>query len=108
MIYILDDVEKLTNVKTSVLSKIMGCLNFAIVDNIIEEIYKGNDYVEIDIGIGVLSIVVSDDEVRYVFKPSSSLENGVIHAINDNENILEEKLSSGINNHVYKTYKDML
>ena len=108
MIYILDDVEKLTGVKASVLAKIITCINYAIIDNIFEEIYSGKDCVEIDIGVGILSIFIADDEVHYSFRPTQELETGIIRAVNDKENALEEKLSSSINSHVYKTYKDML
>lgn len=108
MINILEDVSTLTNVKEHVLAKIVSCVNYAIVDNVLEQKIGDKDNVSFDIGIGTLSIFFVDDTLQYFFKPSRELEDGLVNAVNGGKNELELKLVHSINNHIYKTYKDML
>ena len=108
MINILKDVSTLTNVKEHVLTKIVSCVNYSIVDNVLEQKINDRDNVSFDIGIGILSIFFVDDTLQYYFKPSHELEEGLINAVNEGKNELELKLIHSINNHIYKTYKDML
>lgn len=105
---ILHDVEQLTGVKESVLSKIANACSFAIVDNVIENKLNDDWEIKLNLGIGDLIISVNNDEISYFFKPSISLEKGLITGIVDNKNVLEEQLLKNINKHIYKTYKDML
>lgn len=105
---VIDDLEKLTNVKNSTLMNMLSCINYIILDDVIEQTSIGNDVIELDVGIGVLSIYLIDDTLEYSFKPSQKLENGLIKAINEKENPLEEKLAESINKNIYKVYKDML
>lgn len=105
---IIEDLEKLTNVKESILRRILSCMEYCIADSAIEETYDGKNIIKCDIGIGKLSIEIIDDCLHYSFKPSPSLETSLISAINDKENVLEEKLSANIDRYIYKTYKDML
>lgn len=109
MIRTLTDLEKLTQIKATTLEKLVSCLEYIIVDNVSEKnmLATNDSIINLDIGIGVLTIAVVDDNVKYYFKPSSSLEKGLINAINNNENILETKLTNSINSHIYKVYKDM-
>ena len=86
MINIINDLEKLTNVKSSVLQKLVSCVDYIIADNMIEQTYNGKHTIKYDLGIGVLSIEIIDDCLHYNFKPSSTLENNLISAINDKEN----------------------
>ena len=109
MIKTLEDLAKLTTIKTSTLEKISSCLEYIVVDNVSEEKMLSTDdaFMDLDIGIGILTISIVDDSINYYFKPSSTLEKGLINAINNNENILENKLTNSINSHIYKVYKDM-
>ena len=108
MINILNDCEKLTNVKQNTLSKLCTCANYSIVDNVKEQYWLDNNIVDLDIGIGVLTIEIIDDSIKYHFRPSKELETGLVDSINDNFNPLEEKLSKNIDRYIYKSYKDML
>jgi hypothetical protein len=105
---ILQDVEQLTGVKKSVLTKIANACNFAIIDNVIENKLADDWELKLNIGIGNILLSVNNDELTYYFEPSSALENGLIKSINDNDNPLERQLLNNINKHIYKTYKDML
>lgn len=107
MIDVISDLEKLTQVPQKILKRLISCLSYAMIDNVIEENYRGKNLFEFDIGIGSVSIEVKDDSLYYSFKPSSSLETALINAINDNTNTLELKLSDSIDKHIYKTYKEM-
>lgn len=105
---VLQDVQQLTGVKKSVLSKIASAYNFAIIDNVLERNLNDENNIKLDIGIGNLILSISDEELSYFFEPSKHLESGLISAIIDRRNPLEEQLVNNINKHIYKTYKDML
>lgn len=108
MINVINDLEQLTGIKTSILNKIISCLEYTIIDNAIEETYNDNELLQYNLGLGILSIEVIDDSLHYSFKPSKSFEDELINAINNKTNILELKLAESIDTHIYKTYKDML
>ena len=104
----LQDVEHLTGVKKSTLSKIANACNYAIIDNVIENKLNGDWELKFDIGIGNLTLSVKENDLLYFFEPSSALESGLISGVVENKNPLEEQLLKNINKHIYKTYKDML
>lgn len=107
-IQLINDVEKLTGVKISTLQKITQCVEYALIDHLIEHKYNYNDNViSFDIGVGILSLEIVDDEIHYGFKPTKKFESNIIKAVNNGDNLLETKLVEGIDKHIYKTYKDM-
>ncbi len=108
MINLINDVATVSNIKPIVVQGLMNNMGYTLIDNLIEQSYDDETVVEFNIGIGTLSLKIDDDEVKYIFKPSKQLESGIVAAINENENILEENIYESIDRHIYKTYKDML
>lgn len=84
--------------------KIIYCINDAVYENI----SKGNTFSSIDLGIGVLNILIEDNEVKYKFIPSKELETSVNSTIINKENLLVDKLEKSLVNKFVNIYKDLL
>lgn len=104
---LLSDISSLTNIKYSIINKLKEISEECICDYVLEAILKNDDLIEIDIGIGKISILVLEDGVEYSFRPSSSLEKSISKTILDDENILVDKVEKGLSNRLLSTYKEL-
>ena len=64
--------------------------------------------IQLDIGIGLLIIMIYDKEVRYKFLPSKSMEKAVIDGYKSRNSVLIEKADKSIGQRINKTYKELL
>ena len=62
----------------------------------------------IDIGIGVLKIVIEEDTVRYSFIPSKELETEIINTLENNQSYLTSVISSKLTSQLNKLYDNLL
>ena len=107
MIDINKDVSILTNVPLKYIEKIKKCEEYSIVENISELNLENENIVDLDIGIGVLSILLDNNIIKYKFVPSSNLEEEVLSAIKYKKNILDLKLESSLCQKIEQTYRDL-
>ena len=66
------------------------------------------DVLDIDIGIGVISILIIEDEIQYSFSPSTLLEKSMIKTIETKQSPLVNKLEINLENKINSTYKDIM
>lgn len=105
---LLKDVSNITRLRNSVMNTITDISKYCICDYIDNLKINDEDVAEIDIGIGVLFIEVLDDEVKYQFKPSSSLEKNIVNTIVDENNPLVQAAETNLEKRIYNTYKGLL
>ena len=67
---------------------------------------KGENLVDINIGIGTLSILVDNDVIQYRFVPSNSLESNIKKTVVEGKNPLVEKAEKLLAKKIIDTYKD--
>lgn len=108
MYNILEDIEKLTNVPQKYLNKFVDASNSAICDHINTSIVNGEEYTDIDIGIGTLVILSDGNELKYKFVPSKQLENNIYTTVVKGKNPLNKKLETSLVDRITKLYKDLL
>ena len=107
MINIVNDVSVLTNIPSKLLDKIKKCEEYSIVENITELNLEKEHFIDLDLGIGVLSILVDNNTVKYKFVPSSNLNEEILSAIKYRKNILDLKLESSLSQKIEQTYRDL-
>ena len=107
MINLIDDVSVLTNIPSKLLEKIKKCEEYSIVENITELNSEKEKFIDLDLGIGTLSILVDDNVIKYKFIPSSSLDEEILSAIKYKKNILDLKLENSLQQKIEQTYRDL-
>lgn len=106
--YLLKDISPLTNIKDKIINKMSNISELCICDYINELDMIDEDVLNIDIGIGIISMLIVDDEIQYSFSPSESLEKMIIKTIEDKESPLVNKLEVNLENKINSTYKDIV
>lgn len=104
---LLTDISKLTNIKYSIFSKLKEISEECICDYVLEAKLRDDDLIEIDIGFGKLSMLVLEDGIEYMFKPSLSLEKSISNVIFSDEKVLVKKVEEGLSNRLISTYKEL-
>lgn len=104
----ISDVSKLTTIPEKVLNKLITKSVYCISDAIAEMRIAGKDTIDLDIGLGNLSIGIVDDEVVYKFVPSTELDISVKSSILNEQNLLEDAVEASLVDKLTNTYKDVV
>ncbi len=104
---LVEDVSALTTIPVTALNQLLDKAIYCICDGIEEARLKKENPVDIDLGIGILTVFVEDASVQYRFTPGRKLENAVRSVVVENKNpltcIIEKTLTQKILN-AYKQY----
>ena len=106
--YLLKDISSLTNIKDKIINKMSTISELCICDYINELDMIDEDVLDIDIGIGVISILIIEDEIQYSFSPSTLLEKSMIKTIETKQSPLINKLEINLENKINSTYKGIV
>ena len=103
-----DNISRLTSIPLRYIEKIFSLEQDYICYAIQQAFCEKQNNVDIDIGIGTLSILVENENVYYKFLPSQSLENDIQHTVSINEAPMIKKLEENIKDKVLNAYKELL
>lgn len=107
MIDLKNDLSTLTTISESTFSKLINKVEWCISDGVEKAIIEDKNELAVDIGIGILLINFTNDEVKYKFKPSPRLEkvitNTIVNEMNDLVLNIENSLVTKLTN-VYKNF----
>lgn len=105
---LINDLSTLTTISSDSIKRLVNLSNVCICDTIEEDKLQNKDVSEIDIGIGVLYILISSETVKYKFIPSKELETNINTTIRKGVNPMEKFVETSLINKITNTYKDML
>lgn len=105
---LITDLQTVTQLSTSVFSKLISLSELVICDDMNELDMSSDDILELDIGIGKLQFLVSEDVLQYQFIPSKTLENAIIHTLETKTSPLMTATETSLENKILKTYKELL
>lgn len=80
------------------------CITSFVAESLLDE----ETITNIDIGIGILTIKVEDNCVKYSFTPNSMLENQITDSVLYGDVPIIKKLEDSIVNKIVHTYKELL
>lgn len=103
-----NDLSILLSTDKKIFDKLAHNANFCICDYLENAALNNEDTCQIDIGIGILNIVVLDDTVKYIFKPSQQLEVGIINTLENQQNLLTSVVDTALVNRLNKLYDNFL
>lgn len=102
------DISALTAVSNKTLNKIVDVAELCFCDYINELDITNEDVVNIDIGIGTLSLLLVNDSMQYQFTPSYQLEQQLINTIESKTSPLVNSAQSNLEHKLRTTYKELL
>ena len=108
MTNIVEDLSTLTTISQTTLNKLVKQTDYIICDGVHESILKNENITTVDIGIGTLLIKVGEEEIKYKFIPSNTLENTLIWTIDNHESPLVSKIESTLKDRVFNVYKELI
>lgn len=103
---LIEDLSTLTTIPALNLGQLSKKAIYCICDSVDSSILKGENLVDINIGIGTLSILVDNDVIQYRFVPSNSLESNIKKTVVEGKNPLVEKAEKLLAKKIIDTYKD--
>ena len=106
--FLLKDISSITNINDKVINKMSQISELCICDYLDELDCINEDVLNIDIGIGTISMLIIENEIQYSFSPSNKLETMIIKTIETKENPLVNKLEINLENKINSTYKDIM
>ena len=104
---LLSDISTLSLIKPSIISKLETIAESCLCDYLVEASLSDEDLVEIDIGIGTLSILTVNNELQYQFKPSSRLEKRFVTSFVDQKSPIVIQVEEGLENRLLSAYKEL-
>ena len=107
MTSIIDDLEILTTIPANTLKKLKQKEIYCIADALEESILADQSVTEVELGIGILTIKHTKDDIMYRFTPSAKLNDAVKNTIINGKNILTDSLEVSLVNNIKNIYKDL-
>lgn len=108
MYSLIEDLSQITTIPVVNFNQITKKSKYCICDCIQSEILDGNDCVDIQIGIGTLSIKVTDSEIQYRFVPTEDFEEDIKTVVLDHKNPLQQLAEKKLSSRILKCYKDYI
>lgn len=105
---LIEDVSALTTIPTTTLNQLLDKVVYCICDGVEEARLKKENPVDMDLGIGILTIFVEDSNVQYRFTPNKKLESAVRAVITENKNPLVCTIEKTLTQKILNAYKQYL
>lgn len=105
---LIEDLSTLSTVAVTNLQKLTSLSEDVISHAIMEAMLNKDPISEVDIGIGSLYILISAEEIKYKFIPSSKLQNIVKRTVHTKKSHLTQHVDEVLGRRIMDTYKDIL
>lgn len=104
---LLNDLCTLTTVGKYNLDNLLSKTNSIISHCVQESICNNEEITSVDIGIGVLHIKHTQDNLKYKFVPSSKLDKLIIDTVKNRESKLVLEIDEALGQRINNTFKDL-
>lgn len=105
---IIEDMSKISTIPKLSLDKLVDIQNSCISHAVLEAIQSNESIIEANIGIGVIKICLSDEEIKYSFTPSVKLNSSILDCINNNRDQLDTQIECALRDRILNHYKDLI
>ena len=104
---IVKDLHVLTSIPEFVLNKLVSSMCDISCHAVLERNLNHEIITDIDLGLGLLSISNSGDELTYHFSPSKHFEEQLVDTLTNNKSPLIDKAEKSLEKKVMDVYKDL-
>lgn len=105
---IVKDLSTLTTIEEENLNKLVEKELWCICSYVEEMINSKENFCDIDLGIGTLTISIMDNQLKFKFIPSQTLEQGVRDTIVNEKSPLRLSLEKSLVNKISNIYKELI
>lgn len=106
---LINDISTISTIGEDALAKLVNIAKYCICNAVDEVLLSKKDNVtSIDLGIGILSILVEDNSIKYKFIPSEELESGIRDVAIGDDNPFVIKFEKTLVNKITNLYKELL
>jgi len=108
MIEISDDISTLTTIPKTAIDDLFDTEALTISHCVYESACSGQECTKVDIGIGILSISIVDDEIKLKLDPGKKFSEFLLLAAGDGIDPLTIKIDESLKDRVNKIYKELM
>lgn len=108
MVNLNEDVSKLTTISEATLNQLDQRKVWCIAEAVTETALSEKSSIDLNIGIGVLSLLVEDNQVKYKFKPSTNLDEAIKGCLIHKQNALSINLDKALVDKLTNIYKNLV
>lgn len=108
MINLFDDLSTVTNIGKFNFDKLNNKSILLIAHAVDEAIRENKDLIDIDIGIGILTITNIKEELNYSFTPNTILHNNINKVLKGKGNPLIDAINQKIEVRLKSAYKELM
>lgn len=105
---LIERLSALTTIQSSAFTKLSDITTCIASDGVEESLIAKDGKCDIDIGIGTLSLILSENEIRYKFVPSAKFEEAVTNTVVNGQNLLVATVEEVLKDRLTHIYKDLI
>lgn len=105
---LVDDLSKVTNIPTALLDKMLAKIKAIICDDVLDAMLDNESIIDIDVGIGTLSICTEDNKLKYRFTPLDTFNDNIIATISDLKSPVKSGASRSLASKIQNAYEELL
>lgn len=105
---VINDLSTLTDIAESDLNRVVKIIMDCICHSVLDNINDKESTTIVDIGIGTLSLLLSQDCIKYKFIPSTTFENKLKTTIKTKKGPITKEVEDILIKRITNTYKDLL
>lgn len=105
---LVEDLSKLTTISTVNINRLVQLSQMIITHSVLEAVNDDKEICNVDIGIGTLSFLISENELKYKFTPSEIFEKQLVKSIKHGESPICIDASNKLKEKITRTYKDFI
>ena len=101
------DLSTLTTVSELAINRLFDKITWIISDSVEQAEILGDTNIDLDLGFGIIKLILEDKSIKYKFIPSKATENAIIDTIVNGKNQLTLNIEATLVDKLTKLYKDM-
>lgn len=102
-----EDLSKLTTINQLSINRLFDKISWIISDAVEQAELAKDNVIELDLGFGLIIVLLEDNCIKYKFKPSKSLEENIIDTVVNGKNQLTFTIENTLVSKITNVYKDM-
>lgn len=107
-IKVAEDISTLSTIPEKAINKLVDLAYLSIADGLVEIRSTNESEISYDIGIGTLTVILTDNSVRYRFTPSAKLNEVVKDTVVLGKNLLSSEVEKSIVDKFTNIYKELV
>ena len=108
MTNVVEDLNVITTIPKASIAKLFQRVEWLICNAVYEAYSSKENFAEVNVGFGKISILIEDNNVRYKFQPSRKTENMIQEVIEKGNEPVAKEAEKAVVGTILKAYKDLL